>query len=75
MSKLKSGLINERNDTCPPGSESTSDRRTEISLKDISWALPISPSDKWLSLRDLIIVWIRQFSSIKRFQKRYGVRD
>ena len=31
-------------------------RRPQISRKDIHRASPISPTDKWLSLRDLIIV-------------------
>jgi hypothetical protein len=51
------GLINERFDTCLLwGCASTSERRKQISRKDIYRASPIRPTDKWLSMRDLIIV-------------------
>jgi len=45
-----------RYDTCLLwGCASTSERRQQISRKDIYRASPIRPTDKWLSLRDLII--------------------
>ena len=56
------GLINERYDTCLLwGYASTSVRCQQISRKDIYRASPISPTDKWLSLRDLIIVTCQGF--------------
>jgi hypothetical protein len=41
------------------GCASTSARGQQMSPKDISRASPIRPTDKWLSLRDLIIVPVR----------------
>jgi hypothetical protein len=45
------------------GCASTPERRQHISRKGIYRASPIRPTDKWLSLRDLIIAMCQGFGA------------